>query len=262
MGPRVQLERELRETRERLQSMIEEYETALEELKSSNEELVSVNEELQSTNEELEASKEELQSVNEELHTVNLNSRARVDELDRANTDLQNLFDSTEVATVFLDRNLRDPQLYPGGYEVFNILPSDRGRPITDLSSHFVLRGLRRGHRQVFAGAKPIERRIEEDEAGANYLVRFAPYRDGEQARRRSGGHFVDVTALSRRRPSAHADRRAAAPHPQPTGSGAVDRQQTLGRGASLKSFNDRLASMGRVQSLVSGAMKPFINRL
>ncbi|HEY1750209.1 MAG TPA: CheR family methyltransferase, partial [Caulobacteraceae bacterium] len=67
----VQLERELRETRERLQSLIEEYETALEELKSSNEELVSVNEELQSTNEELEASKEELQSLNEELHTVN-----------------------------------------------------------------------------------------------------------------------------------------------------------------------------------------------
>ncbi|RYJ01289.1 MAG: chemotaxis protein CheR, partial [Acetobacteraceae bacterium] len=65
------LERELRDTRERLQALIEEYETALEELKSSNEELVSVNEELQSANEELEAAKEEMQSVNEELHTVN-----------------------------------------------------------------------------------------------------------------------------------------------------------------------------------------------
>ena len=77
--PVEQLERELRDTRERLQSTIEEYETALEELKSANEELVSVNEELQSTNEELETGKEELQSVNEELHTVNLELTSKID---------------------------------------------------------------------------------------------------------------------------------------------------------------------------------------
>ena len=75
---------------------------ALEELKSSNEELVSVNEEMQSTNEELEASKEELQSVNEELHTVNAELNGKIDALDRANSDLLNLFESTDVATVFL----------------------------------------------------------------------------------------------------------------------------------------------------------------
>ncbi len=95
--------------------MIEEYETALEELKSSNEELVSVNEEMQSTNEELEASKEELQSVNEELHTVNAELNGKVDALDRANSDLQNLFESTDVATVFLDRNLVIRSFTPGG---------------------------------------------------------------------------------------------------------------------------------------------------
>ena len=91
---------------------VEEYETALEELKSANEELVSVNEELQSTNEELETSKEELQSVNEELQTVNAELRTRSTQLDRANSDLQNLFESTQIATVFLDRELRDPQLH------------------------------------------------------------------------------------------------------------------------------------------------------
>ncbi len=84
-----QLERELGETRERLQSMGEEYETAIEELKSSNEEMVSVNEELQSTNEELETSKEELQSVNEELQTVNHELTAKIEELAHANSDLQ-----------------------------------------------------------------------------------------------------------------------------------------------------------------------------
>jgi two-component system CheB/CheR fusion protein len=100
------LERELRDTRERLQSTIEEYETALEELKSSNEELVSVNEEAQSTNEELEASKEEMQSLNEELNTINTELCGKVEDLDRANSDLKNLFESTQIATVFLDTNL------------------------------------------------------------------------------------------------------------------------------------------------------------
>ena len=94
------------ETKERLQSTIEELETANEELRSSNEELLSVNEELQSTNEELETSKEELQSVNEELQTVNNELRNKIDELDRVNSDLHNLFQSTQIATIFLDRNL------------------------------------------------------------------------------------------------------------------------------------------------------------
>ena len=93
------LESELRDTREQLQSVTEEHETALEELRSANEELHSVNEELQSTNEELETSKEEIQSINEELQTVNGQLASKVDELDRRNSDLKNLFDSTQVAT-------------------------------------------------------------------------------------------------------------------------------------------------------------------
>src|SRR5262249_22206068 len=97
-GSNQHLEQELRDTRERLQATIEEYESAVEELKSSNEELQSMNEELQSTNEELETSKEELQSVNEELQTVNSELNAKVDEVDRANSDLRNVFESTQVA--------------------------------------------------------------------------------------------------------------------------------------------------------------------
>ena len=93
------LEQELRDARDRLQVTIEEYETALEELKSANEELVSMNEELQSTNEEMQTAKEEQQSVNEELQTVNVDLHEKIVALDRANADLRNLFDSTQVAT-------------------------------------------------------------------------------------------------------------------------------------------------------------------
>ena len=125
---------ELRDTRERLQGTIEEYETALEELKSANEELVSVNEEMQSSNEELESSKEELQSLNEELQTVNHELCAKIDELDRANSDLANLFASTDVATIFLDRDLVIRSFTPAVTRLFNIIASDKGRPLGDLA--------------------------------------------------------------------------------------------------------------------------------
>ena len=110
-----QLEAELRATRGRLQTTTEELESSNEELKSSNEELQSINEELQSTNEELETSKEELQSINEELQTVNAELNARVEELSRANNDMRNLLESTQIATVFLDRMLTVKGFTPAG---------------------------------------------------------------------------------------------------------------------------------------------------
>ncbi len=130
----LQLEHDLRDTRERLQSLIEEYETALEELKSSNEELVSVNEELQSTNEELEASKEELQSLNEELQTVNHELSGKIDDLDRSNGDLRNLFNASGLATIFLDRNLIIRTFTRPAARFIPIVEGDRGRPLTDFA--------------------------------------------------------------------------------------------------------------------------------
>ena len=137
------MEQELQETRERLQSTIEELETANEEFRSSNEELLSVNEEMQSTNEELETSKEELQSVNEELQTVNNELNIKIDQLDRANADLYNLFQSTQVATIFLDKNLVIRSFTPDVTKLFNLIPGDQGRPLTDLSSRLVYPNLK-----------------------------------------------------------------------------------------------------------------------
>ena len=140
----AEVDRELRDTREQLQSLAEEHETALEELRSSNEELHSVNEELQSSNEELETSKEEIQSVNEELHTVNAQLSMKVDELDRANSDLRNLFESTRVATVFLDQHMVIRAFTPEVASIYNLIPSDRGRPLTDIVSRLDYDGLAR----------------------------------------------------------------------------------------------------------------------
>ncbi|HSZ53922.1 MAG TPA: chemotaxis protein CheB, partial [Caulobacteraceae bacterium] len=101
------LEQELRTAKTQLQSTIDELETANEELKSSNEEHQSVNEELQSSNEELETSKEEMQSVNEEVQTINAELASKNEQMTRLNSDLRNLFESTEIATLFLDADLR-----------------------------------------------------------------------------------------------------------------------------------------------------------
>ncbi len=190
------LERELRDTRDRLQALVEEYETALEELKSSNEELVSVNEEMQSSNEELEASKEELQSLNEELHTVNAELHSKVEALDRAHNDLANLFETSQIATVFLDQNLVIRSFTPAVASVFNILPGDQGRPLTDLASRLPLPNFAEDVRNVFAGGAPVERRVKLERAQTHFLVRLLPYRndgkiDGVVAT------FIDVTAMT-----------------------------------------------------------------
>jgi two-component system, chemotaxis family, CheB/CheR fusion protein len=247
------LERELRETRERLQSLIEEYETSLEELKSSNEELLSVNEEMQSTNEELEASKEELQSVNEELHTVNSDLNLKIEALDHANSDLQNLFESTNIATLFLDEDLVIRRFTPAMTKIFNILPGDRGRPLTDLSAQFSLPNLSEDIAATLAGRGPIERRVAHTNSNAHYLVRLGPYRNGDKKTVGVVVTFVDVTKLT----EAEQHQRillAEVQHRTRNLLAVVQSiaTQTVGRGGSVDDFSIRLAALGRVQNLIS----------
>ena len=121
------LEHELQATKEYLQTTVEELEASNEELKSTNEELQSTNEELQSTNEELETAKEELQSTNEELVTVNGELNNKIEELTEVNNDINNLLASTEIGTVFLDRELRIKRFTPAATKLFNLIPSRRG---------------------------------------------------------------------------------------------------------------------------------------
>jgi two-component system CheB/CheR fusion protein len=193
-----QIERELRETRERLQSMAEEYETAIEELKSSNEEMVSVNEELQSTNEELETSKEELQSVNEELQTVNHELTVKIEELDRANSYLKNLYESTEIATIFLDRDLIIRSFTPAVTRVFNLIPGDRGRPLTDIAHSLDYAELPQDIQQVFGTRQPFERRVDRKDGAAHYIARALPYWAGNGKVEGAVLTFSDVTSLAR----------------------------------------------------------------
>jgi two-component system, chemotaxis family, CheB/CheR fusion protein len=169
---------ELLATRERLRNISEELEAANEELQSSNEEYLSVNEEPQSANEELETSKEELQSLNEELQTINAELNTRNDTLVRANSDLANLLDSTLIATLFLDSELRIRRFTPPLLEIFKVREGDEGRPIGDIVTRLSRDGLGQDVQQVLRTLVPIEREMAVTEDGVSYLVRVRPYRD------------------------------------------------------------------------------------
>ncbi|TIQ63825.1 MAG: PAS domain-containing protein [Mesorhizobium sp.] len=193
-----QLEKELRETKERLQITTEELESSNEELKSSNEELSSINEELQSSNEELETSKEELQSINEELQTVNAELNLRVDELSRANNDMANLLESTQIATIFLDRDLCIKSFTPATRDLFRLVESDVGRPLAHVRPRFAADGLQADIEQVLQRLGTIERQIQSAESDTRYIMRVLPYRTIDNVIAGVVVTFVDVTRIAR----------------------------------------------------------------
>ncbi len=167
---------ELQQAREELQTTREEMQTSQEELKSSNEELQSTNEELQSTNEELTTSKEEMQSMNEELQTVNHELQAKVDELSQASDDMKNLLNSTDIATLFLDDELRVRRFTTQINSIINLIPGDAGRPITDLVTQLDYRTFVEDVKEVLRTLIYHERQVATHD-GRWFKVRIMPYR-------------------------------------------------------------------------------------
>lgn len=172
----TELEKELQITRESHQTTIEELESSNEELKSTNEEMQSSNEELQSTNEELESSKEELQSLNEELQTVNAELQSKLDELSAAQDDMRNLLNSTEIATIFVDNNLRVRRFTPEATDIVNLIQTDVGRPLEHVVSNLDYDQMIADLTEVMAKLTPKEVEVNTPK-GNWYNMRIIPYR-------------------------------------------------------------------------------------
>lgn len=171
----LELEKELAEKEQYLQNTMVELETTNEELKSSNEEAQSSNEELKSTNEELETSKEELQSVNEELSTTNNELILKIDELARVNNNLKNLLDATDIATIFLDRNMKIFSFTPSVSEIMDLLYTDIGRSIQQFTNNLSYDHLVHDTKQVLKTLIPIEKEVQL--VNKNYFwMRIIPY--------------------------------------------------------------------------------------
>jgi two-component system, chemotaxis family, CheB/CheR fusion protein len=189
----LRLEADLLRTKENLRSTIEQHEVSVEELKASNEELQAINEELRSTTEELETSKEELQSVNEELTTVNQELKEKIDEATRTNSDLQNLMASTDIATIFLDRNLRIKRLTTPVEQIFNITRLDIGRPLEHFTHRLKYENLVEDATTVLDKLTTIERETT-DGSNRIYLTRFVPYRTVDDRIEGVVLNFIDIT--------------------------------------------------------------------
>jgi two-component system CheB/CheR fusion protein len=191
------LEHELKSTKENLQATIEELQTSNEELKSTNEELQSANEELQSANEELEASREELQSINEELMTLNAEHNDKLEEFSRVINDMNNLLVSTEIATIFLDNDLRVKGFTPAVKRIINLIETDIGRPVSDIVTNLVYENFVKDVKEVLDTLIFKEMEIK-DRNNLWYIMRILPYRTTENIIDGAVITFIDITARKR----------------------------------------------------------------
>jgi len=189
-----EMERELRDTRERLQATIEE-------LESSNEELRSMNEELQTANEELQTSREEARAANEELQTVNEELNAKIEELRRTHSDLENLLRSTRIATVFVDRQMRIQRFTPAATSIFRLQDRDRGRSLKDITNRLELPDdldLIGEMEEVLESLRPTEREVRRPGTDEWYTMRIMPYRTVNDRIEGVVLTFTDVTKLKK----------------------------------------------------------------
>ena len=195
------LDKELAETRAQLQRTVEDMQASQEELKSMNEELQSTNEELKSTNEELTSSKEELQSLNEELLTVNAEHQRKIEELSESNDDMRNLLQSTDIAMLFLDNDLRVRRFTNPIRPIVNLQAGDTGRPITDLHISILDEDIVGDVRTVLDTLQMQMKRVQTAD-GKWYLMRILPYRTTENRIEGVIITFTDTTPLKKMKDS------------------------------------------------------------
>ena len=175
----LEMAEELKTTREQLQAAREEMQASQEELRSANEELQSLNEELQATNEELTTSVEEAHAMNEELQVVNHETQHKLDELAHAGDDMKNLLDSVDLAIVFLDPELRVRRFTPSAVSIIKLIPTDVGRPVTDLVTVLDYPDLGADARAVLGTLVPLEKQVRTTDARW-FSLRIMPYRTKE----------------------------------------------------------------------------------
>lgn len=188
VSPNMQVESEkdtedpqqaLQEILTQMRLSVEQHEFHAEELKASNEALQAMNEELRSSTEELETSREELQKMNEALRTVNQELKVKIEETNLNSNKLENLINSASIGTIFLDGNLRIALFTPAARDIFNLIPGDHGRPLSDITHRLEYKTLIQDVETVLEKLTVMEREINSQQ-GFTYLMRILPYRTAE----------------------------------------------------------------------------------
>lgn len=194
-GKQTSIQAEIQRLGEQLQITVGECESTNEEMKAANEELQSINEEYRAATEELEASKEELQSVNEELQTVNSEMRNKLEEISLAHQELEDLMGATDIATLYLDRELCIQRFTAGVRDLFNIRDVDRGRRISDLTHNMVDTRFVEDAELVLRTLTPVERELQRED-GRWFLMRLRPYRTQDDRIQGIVVTFIDISEL------------------------------------------------------------------
>ena len=190
----IHLESELHRKEELLQTTLEQHAASIEDLKSTNEELQATNEEMRSTTEELETGKEELQSTNEELLTVNVELKSKVDETNQVTDDWRNLVRSSEIASIFVDPQMRIKRFTPAAQSIFNLIDTDAGRPLLNITHRLEYPGLADDAAATFASLRTVEREVRSSD-GRWFLARMLPYRTSENIIAGAVLNFVDISS-------------------------------------------------------------------
>lgn len=193
----ARIEDELEATRKELEDAVRDREIAEEEIRAINEEAMSVNEEFQTTNEELETSHEELQSLNEELTALNGQLQETLTQQRATADDLQNILNSSDLATIFLDADLNIRFFTPAAKALFSVIATDVGRPLTDLVHHFANPNLLRDARAVLSTLVPVTREVQA-ESEAWFNCRTLPYRTKDNHIEGVVITFADISARKR----------------------------------------------------------------
>jgi two-component system, chemotaxis family, CheB/CheR fusion protein len=192
-----QLQQELGNTKAYLQSIIEEQQSTNQDLRAANEEILSSNEELQSTNEELQTAKEEIQATNEELSTINDELYRRNAETTQVSNDFQNLLGSINIPILMLESDLRIRRFTATAAHLFNLIPTDVGRPLSDIKHNLNISNL---EQQILAVIDTLHLTTQEvqDREGHWYDLRIRPYRTLDNRIDGAVVVLVEIDALKR----------------------------------------------------------------
>jgi two-component system, chemotaxis family, CheB/CheR fusion protein len=191
------LQQELTNTKVYLQSIIEKQQSSNQDLRVANEEILSSNEELQSTNEELQTAKEEIQATNEELSTINNELYRRNAETMQVSNDFQNLLGSINIPILMLERDLRIRRFTDTAAQLFNLIPTDVGRPLSDIKHNLNILDLEQLILEVI-NTLHIHNQEVQDQAGQWYDLRIRPYRTLDNRIDGAVVVLVDINVLKR----------------------------------------------------------------
>jgi len=179
----AQLKRDLDNSREQVAALLDVYDSADEVLRSASDETLNANEEIQNINEELQTAKEQVQSANVELETLNRELEDRNRELTGVADDLLNVLDTLDIPIVMFAADVSVRRFTRAAEKVFNLIPSDLGRPLQDLRANLDVPDLSGLVRRVIETDAPVDRTVEDAE-GRACALRIRPYRmrDGRVA--------------------------------------------------------------------------------